>query len=397
MSLMFLLAQESATESSVDSFFKRLVVNDTLQNTSLIGWSILLAAIFGGVVAGKIISSTIRNIALRLETRNWLLRSIIVRSFAGPANLAVVGLGISIGLGSLARSPQLDAFAPRGLALIYIISGGWLLYNLTDLIEYALRSLTSKTASKLDDQLVPLVTKTTRVFLMVLVALFMADNVFGANIGAWLAGLGIAGLAVSLAAQDSLKNIFGSVTILLDQPFQVGDVVTVGGTTGTVEEVGFRSTRIRTHANSLVTIPNSKVADSEIENLARRKYIRRVLDISVTYDTPPAKMEQGIEIVKEIFALPEIASGFSLEEMPPRVVFDELRADSLNIKVIYWFAPVDYWQYMAHAQRFNLELMKRFEAAGIDFAFPTQTLYLAGDKKRPLAIEGGRATGSSNA
>ena len=124
--------------------------------------------------------------------------------------------------------------------------------------------------------MVPLITKTIRVFLLVIMALFAAENVFQANISAWLAGLGIAGLAVSLAAQDSIKNVFGSITILMDQPFAQGDFVKMASFSGTVEEVGFRSTRLRTPEGSIVTIPNSEVANASIENLARRPAIRRV-------------------------------------------------------------------------------------------------------------------------
>jgi MscS family membrane protein len=255
-----------------------------------------------------------------------------------------------------------------------------------DLVEVALRNITARTETKLDDQLVPLVRKSLRVFVVVVFSLFIAENVFGANIGTWLAGLGIAGLAVSLAAQDSIKNVFGSITIILDQPFQQGDVINFTGTLGTIEEIGFRSTRLRTHQGTLVTIPNSKLTDTPVENITARPNIRRMFSITITYDTPLAKIEQAVQIVRDILAQPDIQSAFNMEKFPPRVYFDELNADSLNIKVFYWFHPAVYWDYLEHAQRFNLRLMQRFEEAGIDFAFPSRTLYLAGDSKRLLEV-----------
>jgi MscS family membrane protein len=242
--------------------------------------------------------------------------------------------------------------------------------------------------SPLDDQIVPLVRKAIRIFLIVLFVLFTAENVFGADITAWLAGLGIAGLAVSLAAQDSIKNLFGSFTILLDRPFSVGERVTIEQADGTVEEIGFRSTKIRTLDGMVVTIPNSKVVDSAVKNVARRPHIRRVMNITITYDTPADKIEQAVQIIRDILAHPDIAGNLDAGKFAPRVSFDEFNADSLNIKVFYWFVPPDYWQYLEHAQRFNLMLFRAFEQADIDFAFPTQTIHLANDDKRQLRIEG---------
>src|SRR5690606_3820215 len=152
--------------------------------------------------------------------------------------------------------PAVAGFTARVLALLYIIAGGWFLYNLVDLVDVALQRYTLRTKSTFDDQIVPLVRKTLRIFLVVVIVLFTAENVFDADITAWLAGLGIAGLAVSLAAQDSLKNLFGSLTIFLDRPFAVGHFVTYNGFTGTIEQIGFRSTRLRTLYGHLVTIPN---------------------------------------------------------------------------------------------------------------------------------------------
>jgi MscS family membrane protein len=376
---------EPSTRPSSFTFFERLLANDTVRHTTVGGWITLFCGIFGGVLIGKLANVSLTNIAARLEKRGWRVRSIITRSFAGPANLGLIGMGISVGIGQLAPSPQLFDGAGKGLALLYIVAIGWLLYNLIDLVDSALRNITSRTETKLDDQLVPLVTKTIRIFLIVIVVLFTAENIFGANISAWLAGLGIAGLAVSLAAQDSIKNVFGSITLIIDQPFSQGDFIKVADYTGNVEEVGFRSTRLRTPDGTLVTIPNSKMADSAIENYQARKSIRRVLELTITYDTPLAKVEQAVGIVKEVLAEPEIAGSFDLEKLPPRVYFNNMASSSLNIQVFYWFTTLDFWAFNAHAERVNLRLMQRFEQAGIEFAFPTQTLYLASDPKRKLA------------
>ncbi len=233
----------------------------------------------------------------------------------------------------------------------------------------------------------PLVRKTLRIFVVVVSVLTIAQSVFGTDITAWLAGLGIAGLAVSLAAQDSIKNLFGSITIFLDRPFQVGDRIVFDGHDGPVEEIGFRSTRLRTLEGNVVTIPNSRMVDSSVLNISKRGAIRRIINVTVTYDTAPARLREAVAILKQIFTEPDIAPGLDPAN-PPRVAFNEFNADSLNIVVFYWYAPPDYWAYLDHAERLNMKILERFNDAGIDFAFPTQTLYLAGDTKRPIHLPG---------
>ena len=359
-------------------------------------WGALLLGIFAGVAVGRIASAVIRGAARRFEKRGWHVQAAALDDLAGPVALAILTFGLNMGMvplwNDLLRVPHdhaidgIHAFYTKVVRLLYILSIGWFLFNLVDVVDVALRKLTERTASKLDDQIVPLVRKTLRIFVVVVFALFTAQNVFGQDITAWLAGLGIAGLAVSLAAQDSIKNLFGSITIFMDTPFGVGDAIKFGGAEGSVEEIGFRSTKMRTPNGALVSIPNSEVVNGLVENVSARQYIRRLLDVTVTYDTPVAKVREGVEIIRRILADPEFASAWN-EKFPPRAYFDEFNADSLRIRVLYWFHPADWWAYSDHAQRFNLRLMEEFERAGIEFAFPTRTLFLAKDPKRKLALE----------
>jgi MscS family membrane protein len=201
----------------------------------------------------------------------------------------------------------------------------------------------------------------------------------------------------------------------------VGQRVKVMGQDGTVESIGLRSTKIRLLSGHLTSIPNEKMAAVEIENIAQRPFIKRVLNVTITYDTPPEKINRAVEILREILAVPEppevestesseaVAETAGTEELvetvategepaphpnepinqpnfPPRVYFNDLNADSLNILVIYWYHPPLYWDYLEHAQWVTLQIMERFNAKGIDFAFPTQTLHLAGDDKRALTV-----------
>jgi len=195
-------------------------------------------------------------------------------------------------------------------------------------------------------------------------------------VGALLAGLGIGGLAFALAARDMLANFFGSVTIFTDRPFQMGERIKLQDYDGVVEQVGFRSTRIRTLDGHLVTVPNSLVATSTVENIGRRPYIRRVMNVTVTYDTSPEKLTRAVEIIREML---DARKEHFPPDKPGKVFFNEFNNCSLNIIVYYWFTPPDWWKYLEFTHDFNMELLRRFNEEGIDFAFPTQTLYLKQD------------------
>jgi len=180
----------------------------------------------------------------------------------------------------------------------------------------------------------------------------------------------------------TIKNFFGSIVLFIDKPFEMGDRIVVDGHDGPVEEVGIRSTKIRTLDGHLVTLPNGKLADMTIQNIGKRPFIRRLFSLTVTYDTPPEKIEKGIARVKEILTDHEGMQA----DFPPRVYFNDFNSDSLNIMVIYWYHPPNYWDFMLYNEKVNLQIMRAFAAEEIEFAFPTQTTYLAQDDRRPLHI-----------
>ncbi len=365
------------------------LVGPTFAHTHLWQWGALLAAIFGGLLLGKLISSGLRRASDRAQQQDKQTRAVICRTAASPLSLALLTVGLSVGLSFIHQDEALTQFIQRVLALLFLISIGWFAYNLIDLVDILLTRLTAKTESKLDDMIVPLIRKTLRIFLVIVFTLVVLQNVFEMNITGFLASLGIAGLAISLAAQDSVKNLFGSLTVFFDKPFLIGDRIKFDGTDGIVEEIGFRSTRIRTLEGHLVTVPNMKFIDGSVENVAARPSIRRILDVTITYDTPLEKIQEGVQILRNLLAEAEIAAPFDLENLPPRVYFNDYNAASLNLRVIYWYTLADgrdYWGFLAHSEAFNLKLFDAYAKAGIEFAFPTQTLYLAGDPNRPLNV-----------
>lgn len=358
-------------------------------------WMFLLGAILVGLVVGRVFAFGLHRLGSAMEKRRWPGRAHLFNDAANPLALLLLTLAIEVGLRRITMGPHLESFTERTIAMLIAVAVFWYLFNLIGLVDVALRRVTRRTRSELDNQLVPLIRKALRIFLVIIAILFILDAIYDADIGAWLAGLGIAGLAVSLAAQDSLKHLFGSVTIFMDRPFQVGSFVKYADTWGTIEGIGFRSTRLRTLDGHLMTIPNGNIVNDNVSNVGLRPYIRRIIDITITYDTPPEKIQEAIDIVDAMFreqGLKEnvwaegVDDPHAAENFPPRVFFSGFNDASLNIQVWYWFRPPDWWAYLAHATRFNLELFKRYNAAGIDFAFPTQTVHLAGDEQRPLNI-----------
>ncbi len=385
-------AVEIAVDDESDTHEARQIQLDVLLDNRPQDWLILLITIFLGVLTGRILSSLLRRAGTRLEDGRLSVGGQLLNAAASPISLAIVAIALRVGIMRLQMGPALGAFWPDVVTFLLYISIIWFLFNAVDLVEIGMRRyISARHPSELAMMMIPMVRKSLRICVIVWGIMLIADNVFDQDIGAWLAGVGIAGLAVSLAAQDSLKNLFGSVTILLDKPFKVGDRIVYKGYDGPVEDIGFRSTKVRTLSGNLVTIPNSNIVNDPVENISARPSIQRVMNITITYDTPADKIRQAVEILRAVCEEEGIAEPIhgkiGNDEFPPRVYFNSFNSDSLNILVIYWFFPPAYWDFLDHAQRLNLRIFEAFEEAGIDFAFPTQTLFLAGDEKRRLAVE----------
>ncbi len=313
------------------------------------------------------------------DRRVWF--GLLLRSASAPARI-IVWAGAARLVGPLLVPAYRDG-AVWMTGVLFSVALAVFLYQLVAVVEHYLKRRAERTENTLDDMLVPIVRKGLRLLVIIVASVHIYQSVTQQPITTVLAGLGLGGLAFALAAQDTLKNFFGFIMIAADRPFNVGERIDFDGHDGVVEAVGLRSTRVRRLDGHVVTIPNSRAADGVIHNIGRRPYIRRIMNITITYDTPIHKVEKAVQIVRDVF---ENHEGMD-EAFPPRVYFNDFNAASLNIIVIYWYHPPEYWDYLAHCQAVNLEIMRRFEAEGIEFAFPTQTLYLAGDPARELVVK----------
>jgi len=206
----------------------------------------------------------------------------------------------------------------------------------------------------------------------------------GIPLSTLLASAGIGGLAVALAAQDSLKCLFGALMILLDKPYRAGERIIVGSYDGIVEDIGLRSTKLRLLTGHMACIPNEEMARSRIENVGRRHHIRRITDLHVPLDTPREKVQRAIE---EIRGLLNDHEGMD-PEFPPRVYFNDFNPDSFNIRIAYWFHPPKYWDFLAFSEKLNLEIFRAFDEEGIQFSLPFRVTYTTTEsEQQPLEVK----------
>jgi MscS family membrane protein len=298
---------------------------------------------------------------------------LFVRGLRKPLELLVLtaGLFIAFSILNLPTEPiNLQQLSHSLLKVLATFCFGWAVFNMIDLLDTWLGRWAEKTESVLDDHLLPFVRKSLKIF-VILMAMIMVIQNLGYSISGLLASLGIGGLAVALAAKDALSNIFGSMMIILDRPFKIGDWIKAGDMEGTVEEIGFRSTKIRTFAKTLITVPNSIVANLPLNNFSRMPKRRIKLNLGITYDTNANQMRTAVEKIRELLRThPAIDQEFFL------VNFTDFGASSLDIMVYCFTKTTDWGDYLDARQDLSLQIMEIIEGMGLEIAFPSQTIYL---------------------
>jgi len=362
----------------MDMFSK--INNWMILDTSLERLIALAVVIIVLYLIGVFIKKIINKISRKHTRADNPIYAAFLTAIANSVSVLLVTLGFAIGLSILHFPAAYSEIAATTKEIILVLGIGFFIYQLAEVPSIWFEKLIEKNEHSVNKMFVPVIKKSIRLAVVILSIIQIIQIISNKPITAIIAGLGIGSLAIALAAQDTLKHFIGSFVIAGDTPFQIGDRVVVDGHDGPVESIGLRSTGIRTLEGHLVTIPNGELANRTIQNIGKRPFIRRLANVTVTYDTSPEKIQEGIDIIKQLLDNHE---GMN-PDLPPRVYFNNLNSDSLNILVLYWYHPPDFWKYMDFSQNLNFEIVKRFNAAGIDFAFPTQTVYVAGDKKRPL-------------
>lgn len=254
--------------------------------------------------------------------------------------------------------------------LIFIYAVFKIFLKVIDYIGLILKQRAALTENKMDDQLIPFATEIGRILVIIFALFFVLGNVFGINITALATGLGIGGIAIAMASKESLENLLGSFTIFFDRPFTVGDVVKAGNVTGMVEKVGFRSTRIKTFDKSVVTVPNKKMIDAELDNLGLRPVRRVKFHVGLTYSTTT---EQIKKIVSEI---QEMINSHEKTNEEGKVRFQEFGASSLDILILYYVNSPKWEDLIDVKEDINYKIMDIVKKHNSDFAFPSTSVYL---------------------
>ena len=203
-------------------------------------------------------------------------------------------------------------------------------------------------------------------FVAALVLFIFGGHYLGIPVGTLLASAGIFGAAIALGSQDVLRNLFGSMVVLADKPFRVGDRITFDKYDGVVEDIGLRSTRLRLLTGHLVYLPNEKLANNDVENVTRRALIRRAATIHIPLDTPGDKVQKAVSIIRDLLADHE---GMDPDH-PPRVFFEEFDASAFRIRFFYWYSPPSRWEFKAFSEKLNFAIFRDFEEHGIQFSLP---------------------------
>jgi MscS family membrane protein len=342
-------------------------------------WIGLFLIIVVGSIADKVLAWILKVNVSRWQKTHPLFEG-LDSNVLRPLGLMAMALMWWSGLNMLGLPDTALVILLVAVKLLVSLSGIWSAFRIVDIFDAFWANKALKTENKFDDLLVPMLSKSLKVFVVVIGIVFAADNL-NIDVTSLLAGLGLGGLAFALAAKDLLGNFFGSVTVLLDRPFSIGDWVVIGDIEGTVEQVGFRSTRVRTFYNSLVTMPNSILTTTKIDNMGARRFRRMKQVLSVTYDTSPEKIEAFCEGIRKIIQLhPYMRKDYY------QVYFNEYGAASLNILVYVFWATPDWSMELRERHRFLLDILRLAKQLEVEFAFPTQTLYLKqGDTEHTAA------------
>ena len=343
------------------------VLHQEFYGNSILNWAIAVGILILSFVVVKMLYWIFSNVIRRLTSKTKTnLDDVLIDKLEKPLTYLVLILGYWISIHYLVFKEEVEIVLENAAYFLLVIDVTAILSRIVDaLISEVIMPITEKSDSSFDNQLIPVIQKGVRSIIWILGIIIGLDNI-GFDITAMIAGLGIGGLALALAAQDSVKNIFAGIMIFLDKPFRIKDRIQVDGFDGIVEEVGLRSTRLRTLEGRIVTIPNSRFTDNSVTNVTSQPTLKVKLNLGLTYDTDETQMQKAIDILEDIVKDQEAitddyAAGFN--------GFGDF---SLNILFIYYVKPDSHW--LDTQTLVNKEILRRFNKEGLEFAFPTQTI-----------------------
>ena len=363
-----------------------------LTRTPPLAWALLLGCAATGVLIALALSRLLGSLAERFSRLEHRALGSAIHDIRVPLILASAACGLLVGIRFLWLPAAAESFATTALIIAVVGFAFLACWNLCD--EFAgivVRGVRRTTGHDSVEQVGQLIERALRVLVILAFLVIVARFVLGVSLTSMIAGLGIIGVGLWIITRGLVENVAASFTLFGDRLFRVGDTVIHEGEWGVIEDIGFRSTRCRTFEGHLLHIPNRNLMDDTIRNVSARPYLRSRFRLSLVYDTPPAKVEEAIGIVHAVIE----AQGEAVNRAEGiNVVFDAFGAHDLQILVQYYTASEDYWTAKGTMSAVNRELLRRFEEAGLAFAFPTQTTVLASDGEAvpTLRVEGELAT-----
>ena len=326
----------------------------------------------------KLLTGYIFNLLYKISSqRGTELDKNILSAFESPLRLFFIALGIYAAIIYLPLSVEYELWYSKVFRSIIIVLASLGFYNLFAADSVLLARIQNLFDIELDRTLIPFLSKFVRLLVVIFTFTIVAQE-WDYDINGLIAGLGLGGLAIALAAKDALANIFGGIVIIIDKPFKIGDWISASNLEGTVEDVTFRSTKIRTFANSVVTIPNSTLANEAITNWSRMEKRRITFNLGVSYTTPKHKLEK---CVSKIAGMLQNHQDICKDTI--FCYFDKFNESSLDIFLYFFTITTDWEEYLRVQEDINLKIMEILEEEGVSIAFPSRSIFIENLTKTP--------------
>lgn len=348
------------------------MLENELWGNTIENWGISILIILGAIIIVKLLSLLGKKVIKPFVTgTDNHLDDVIFYSLEAPVKFAIILLGIWIAIHRLVYPDSFVKVVDNAYSILIVLDITWFFGRL---FSSLLQVYWGKQSNGQANKMMPIIKRTILVIVW-LIGIVMALSNVGVNISALLGTLGIGGIAFALAAQDTVKNVFGAFTILTDKPFSIGDTIRVDSYEGTVVDVGVRSTKIMNYDNRIITFPNYKITDTSIVNISSEPMRRVVLNLGLTYDTTSEKMKEALELLKSI---PKRVENVSSNPSDIVAVFTEYSDSALVIMYIYFIEKQG--DILGVTSNMNMEILAAFNKAGLNLAFPTRTVYIQKDE-----------------
>ena len=348
------------------------MLENELWGNTIENWGISILIILGAIIIVKLVSLLGKKVIKPFVTgTDNHLDDVIFYSLEAPVKFAIILLGIWIAIHRLVYPDSFVKVVDNAYSILIVLDITWFFGRL---FSSLLQVYWGKQSNGQANKMMPIIKRTILVIVW-LIGIVMALSNVGVNISALLGTLGIGGIAFALAAQDTVKNVFGAFTILTDKPFSIGDTIRVDSYEGTVVDVGVRSTKIMNYDKRIITFPNYKITDTSIVNISSEPMRRVVLNLGLTYDTTSEKMKEALELLKSI---PKRVENVSSNPSDIVAVFTEYSDSALVIMYIYFIEKQG--DILGVTSNMNMEILAAFNKAGLNLAFPTRTVYIQKDE-----------------